>query len=140
MNTTPADDLDTLTNYLDDYLRDRFLAITHHTPPTTPAIDRAVDDYVTKHGLLLDPQNARDQCQTQSAAFIEALANHGVQARAVTGFLMMGNLVLIGHTAVLVDGQVWDWTVRQFGPQHPVPLVMPLTKWRATWQTIGARP
>lgn len=103
------------------------------------ALSAAVEQHVAERGRLLDPDEARDRCQSESAAFMETLAAYGVEATVVSGLRVRSwdGLVLAGHFAVRVGDDVWDWTARQFDPSAEVPLVMPLSRWREEWRFVG---
>lgn len=82
------------------------------------------------------PETARDRCVDVSTRFRDLLAAAGVEAEIISGFEMVGDLVLNGHTAVLVGERVYDWTARQFDASAPVPLIQPVSEWRTTWQRL----
>ena len=72
-----------------------------------------------------------------AAAFAQHAQDSGHDTEVVTGFLMEGSLILQGHAATLLDdGYVYDWTVRQFDAEAPVPTVIPLAAWRETWRQL----
>lgn len=91
----------------------------------------AVEQYLEERGLLLNPEDARDQCYVEAAYFAEVLMGHGIHATAVSGLKMgAGGGVLAGHFAVRVGDQVWDWTFRQFDPECEVPTIIPWSTWQ----------
>lgn len=96
-------------------------------------LEAAVEQHVAERGRLFNPAEARDRCQTESAAFMETLAAHGVEATVVSGLLLDGGVVVCGHFAVRVGDDVWDWTLRQFDPAADVPTVTPWETWQRDW-------
>jgi hypothetical protein len=98
-----------------------------------------------KH-IVLSPYTARDACCFMSDEFICYLEANGFlvpgpknNIRTVTGFKFADNactIVTQGHTAVLIEDTVWDWTARQFDEKAPVPLLMPLSQWEAEWKPL----
>lgn len=93
----------------------------------------AVAQHVEERGRLFNPAQARDRCQSESAAFMETLAGFDIEATVVSGLVMDGNVVLAGHFAVRVGDDVWDWTARQFDPHADVPKVTSWETWRTEW-------
>lgn len=88
-----------------------------------------------------DPERARGACMNESARFVALLAEVGIEAERISGFEFVDfegqPVIMNGHTAVRVGDIVYDWTVRQFWPHdQPVPLVQPLSEWRATWKSV----
>lgn len=52
-----------------------------------------------------------------------------------------GPSVAAGHIALLIDGDVYDFTARQFWPDSEYPIIEPLDQWAArfTGQNLNAR-
>jgi hypothetical protein len=104
----------------------------------------AVDEFAEQHGTWLMDPTLHDHCVLVSEEFKAVCVRHNVAAQVIDG-LQVGEhpafpgkrLVLAGHFAVLLPneaaGIVVDWTARQFDPDAPVPMIMSLHEWRATW-------
>lgn len=95
-------------------------------------------------GIGATPGTALDQCHAESVRFRAHLTQHGITADLVSGFKFAdldGHKVIVhGHTAVRVEGVVYDWTARQFGGADwesiPFPLIQPYPEWRAEWPDL----
>lgn len=108
------------------------------TPEDIPGeLGGLISDYATVRAEALSaPQDA---CYERSEEFARCLRTFGMKAKTVSGVAMASDRVIsAAHTAtVAIDfGMVVDWTARQFDPQAPLPLIVPLRVWREFWQAL----
>lgn len=86
------------------------------------------------------PWDAHDQCFNESHRFQCYLEAAGVNGEKISGFkferFMGHDVVVQGHTAVVVGDLVYDWTARQFDPDAPVPKITTRAEFRAEWPPL----
>jgi hypothetical protein len=122
----------------------------------TKTLAQVVGDFARKPQVAAwaTPARATGQCHVASSAFLAYLRRHGLDGRLVRarhrewGFHGPANGgERYGHTAVEVDGSVYDWTARGndptadgephkgrgWNPSAPLPGVMPLADFYAAW-------
>jgi hypothetical protein len=90
------------------------------------------------------PEGAAERCIDISREFAAYAEEWGHAARTVTGFAMTEwngeTVILRGHAAVQLDnGNVVDWTARQFSINEDFPRVCTLDEWRADWPPLPTK-
>lgn len=81
------------------------------------------------------------QCEEVNGLWAAHVVNKGLvsQVETLDCFALPDGDVIEGHahTVAVLDGEVWDWSYRQFDEGADVPVVVPLKKWAQRWRLGG---
>ena len=101
-----------------------------------------IAEFSAAHPDLQYPMAAYDMCHPVSEAFVKACKAAGIKAEVVSGVKIGESehfpgvkLLMQGHFGVLINGHVYDWTIRQFEHEADVPKVWTKSEWDREWNS-----